>query len=85
MGEYSLDVIIGRNLNMFNSNLTHIIMVEFLLIAINNLVAKINLNINKGLKIIILIRNYVFLPTINSSVLLKAFIKRKSGWNSIKL
>ena len=79
MGEYSLDVIIGRNLNMFNSNLTHIIMVEFLLIAINNLVAKINLNINKGLKIIILIRNYVFLPTINSSVLLKAFIKRKSG------
>lgn len=79
MGEYSLDVIIGRNLNMFNSNLTHIIMVEFLLIAINNLVTKINLNINKGLKIIILIRNYVFLPTINSSVLLKAFIKRKSG------
>ena len=79
MGEYSLDVIIGRNLNMFNSNLTHIIMVEFLLIAINNLVAKINLNINKGLKIIILIRNYVFLLTINSSVLLKAFIKRKSG------
>ena len=75
MGEYSLDVIIGRNLNMFNSNLTHIIMVEFLLIAINNLVTKINLNINKGLKIIILIRNYVFLPTINSSVLLKAFIK----------
>ena len=64
---------------MFNSNLTHIIMVEFLLIAINNLVTKINLNINKGLKIIILIRNYVFLPTINSSVLLKAFIKRKSG------
>ena len=79
MGEYSLDVIIGRNLNMFNSNLTHIIMVEFLLIAINNLVIKINLNTNKGLKIIILIRNYVFLPTINSSVLLKAFIKRKSG------
>ena len=79
MGEYSLDVIIGRNLNMFNSNLTHIIMVEFLLIAINNLVTKINLNTNKGLKIIILIRNYVFLPTINSSVLLKAFIKRKSG------
>ena len=79
MGEYSLDVIIGRNLNMFNSNLTHIIMVEFLLIAINNLVTKINLNINKGLKIIILIRNCVFLPTINSSVLLKAFIKRKSG------
>ena len=79
MGEYSLDVIIGRNLNMFNSNLTHIIMVEFLLMAINNLVTKINLNINKGLKIIILIRNYVFLPTINSSVLLKAFIKRKSG------
>ena len=79
MGEYSLDVIIGRNLNMFNSNLTHIIMVEFLLIAINNLVTKINLNINKGLKIIILIRNYVFLLTINSSVLLKAFIKRKSG------
>ena len=62
MGEYSLDVIIGRNLNMFNSNLTHIIMVEFLLIAINNLVTKINLNTNKGLKIIILIRNYVFFP-----------------------
>ena len=79
MGEYSLDVIIGRNLNMFNSNLTHIIMVEFLLIAINNLINKVNLNINKGLKIIILIKNYVFLPTINSSVLLKAFIKRKSG------
>ena len=59
MGEYSLDVIIGRNLNMFNSNLTHIIMVEFLLIAINNLVTKINLNINKGLKIIILIRNLI--------------------------
>jgi len=79
MGEYSLDVIIGRNLNMFNSNLTHIIMVEFLLIAINNLIIKMNLNDNKGLKIIILIRNYGFLPTINSSVLLKAFIKRKSG------
>ena len=58
IGEYSLDVIIGRNLNIFNSNLTHIIIAEFLLIEINNLTIKINLNINKGLKIIILIERF---------------------------
>ena len=62
---------------MLNSNLTHIIIVELLLIAINNLKANTNLNINKGLKIIILIRNYIFLLTINSSMLLKAFIKER--------
>ena len=73
MGEYSLDVIIGRNLNMLSSNLTHIIIVEFLLMAIKSLIISTILNINKGLKIIILIRNYIFLLTINSSVLLKSF------------
>ena len=73
MGEYSLDVIIGRNLNMLSSNLTHIIIVEFLLMAIKSLIINTILNINKGLKIIILIRNCIFLLTINSSVLLKSF------------
>ena len=73
MGEYSLDVIIGRNLNMLSSNLTHIIIVEFLLMAIKSLIISTILNINKGLKIIILIRNCIFLLTINSSVLLKSF------------
>lgn len=72
IGEYSLDIIIGKNLNILNSNLTHIIIVEFLLIAIKSLISNTNLNLNKGLKIIILIRN-IFLPTINSSVLLKSF------------
>ena len=73
MGEYSLDVIIGRNLNMLSSNLTHIIIEEFLLMAIKSLIINTILNINKGLKIIILIRNCIFLLTINSSVLLKSF------------
>ena len=57
IGEYSLDIIIGKNLNILNSNLTHIIIVEFLLIAIKSLISNTNLNLNKGLKIIILIRN----------------------------
>ena len=41
------------------------------------LIISISLNLNRGLKIIILIRNYIFLLTINSSMLLKAFIKER--------
>jgi len=59
IGEYSLDVMMGRNLNMLSSNLTHIIILELLLTAINSLVIKVSLNLNKGLKIIILIRNLI--------------------------
>lgn len=59
IGEYSLDVMIGRNLNMLSSNLTHIMILELLLTAINNLVINVSLNLNKGLKIIILIRNLI--------------------------
>ena len=77
IGEYSLDVIKGRNLNIFNSNLAHIIILELLLIAMAKLIISISLNLNRGLKIIILIRNYIFLLTINSSMLLKAFIKER--------
>ena len=50
---------IGRNLNMLSSNLTHIMILELLLTAINNLVINVSLNLNKGLKIIILIRNLI--------------------------
>ena len=63
IGEYSLDIIIGRNLSIFNSSLTHIIILESLLIEINNLIIKTNLNSNKGLKIIILIRFFFLLTT----------------------
>ena len=59
IGEYSLDVIIGRNLNILSSRLTHIIIVELLLKAIKTLIANISLNLNNGLKIIILIRNFI--------------------------
>ena len=41
------------------------------------LIISISLNLSRGLKIIILIRNYIFLLTINSSMLLKAFIKER--------
>jgi len=85
IGEYSLEVINGKNLNIFNSKLSHIITLELLLIATNSLIKRINLNPSRGEKIIILIRNGIFLLTINSSVLLKAFINWKSGWNSVKL
>lgn len=59
IGEYSLDVIIGRNLSILSSSLTHIIILELLLTAINNLVINVNLNLIRGLKIIILIRNLI--------------------------
>ena len=59
IGEYSLDVMIGRNLNILSSNLTHIIILELLLTAISSLVINVSLNLNKGLKIIILIRNLI--------------------------
>ena len=70
-----MDDIIGKNLKIFNSKESHNKNIEFLLILSINLKIKQIKNNIKGLKIIILIRK-IFLPTINSSVLLKAFIKR---------
>jgi hypothetical protein len=56
-GETSLDIIIGRNLNMFISRDTHIIRDDILLNDNKILKNKNSLNITRGHKIIIFTRN----------------------------
>jgi len=72
IGLTSMEDIIGKNLKIFNSKENHSKNMEFLLILSIKLKVRQLKNKSKGLNIIISIRK-VFLPTINSSVLLKSF------------